>query len=319
MLTTWLSEKRKEKGLTLTELARLAGLTHATLSRIESQSSQLTLFSTVRIMHALDLPWTGLFLQGFVKKDLPIPDLYRIQGEPRSDFPCLLFGDLDALDSSGLLRRGLASIVVKHLLNLFISQHDPGLGQEKTGLLAENIYSFLGAPESNDGIARQAIPDLDFRYPQDFPPEHLRNIYLSGGVLTMLDLGRYVRYLRESRKMPLRKVAALIELSHPALMNFEFNPGDKVRLNDLINLDNAFELNGELVVFAWRTAELYLGIHRTKSETAGGICPWADSEIRLIEKLITTTRLFQRYFPNDSNWLDWYRQGSPNGFENIVR
>lgn len=319
MLTNWLSEKRKEKGLTLTELARLAGLTHATLSRIETQSSQLTLFSTVRIMHALDLPWTGLFLHGFVKQDLPIPDIYRIQDEPRSDFPCLLFGDLDALDSAGLLRRGLASIVVKHLLNIFITKYDPSLGQEKTGLLAENIYSLLSSPESNDGIARQSIPDLDFRYPQDFPPEHLRNIYLSGGVLTMLDLGRYVRHLRESRNMPLRKVAVLIELSHPTLMNFEFNPGDKVKLNDLINLDNAFELNGELVVFAWRTAELYLGIHRIKTEQSQKIQPWNQPEIHLIEKLITTSRLFQRYLPDDRAWLNWYRRESLSGFENVIR
>lgn len=318
MIAEWLAEKRKNKSLTLTELAQTTGLTHATLSRIETQSLQLTLFSAVRIMYALDLSWTELFIRGFIKQDLPIPEIYRVQNQPGPDFPCLLFSDLDALDTSGLIRRGLAPAVVRHLLSLFIKKYDPNLSDEKTGLLAGNFYSLLNSPESKNGITQESFPDLDFRYPQDFPSESLRNIYLSGGVLTLLDLGRYVRYLRETKKMSLRQVAALLELTHPALSNFEINPGDRVRLNDIIHLDNALGLKGELVVFAWRTAELYLGVHRIKTETESKIYPWSDSEIRLIEKLITTSRLFQRYFPDDREWLDWYRENSLNGFHNVI-
>jgi transcriptional regulator with XRE-family HTH domain len=318
MIVEWLAEKRKNNGLTLTDLAQTTGLTHATLSRIETQSLQLTLFSAVRIMYALDLSWTELFIRGFIKPDLPIPEIYNIQDQHGPDFPCLLFGDLDSLDTSGLMKRGVAPAIVRHLLSLFIKKYDPNLGDEKTGLLAGNFYSLLSSPESKNGIARESLPDLDFRYPQDFPPESLRNIYLSGGVLTLLDIGRYVRCLRETQKMSLRQVAALLELTHPALSNFELNPGDRVRLNDIIHLDNALGLDGELVVFAWRTAELYLGIHRIKTETTNKIHPWTDSEIHLIEKLITTSRLFQRYFPDDRNWLDWYREQSLTGFENVI-
>ncbi len=319
MLTNWLSEKRKEKGLNMTELAQQIGLTQSTLSRIETHNLQLTLFSAVRIMHAMDLPWTELFIQGFVKQALPIPEIYRAQNQLELDFPCLLFGDLDSLDTSGLLRRGLAPAVVRHLLSLLIEKYDPSLGDEKTNLLAENFYFLLHSPDSDDGLAQQSFPDLDFRYPRDFPPESLRNIYLSGGVLTLLDMGRYVRYLRETRNISLRQMATQLELTHPALSNFEFNPADRVKLDDIIRLDNALGLDGELVVFAWRTAELYLGFHRRKTETAHRIHPWADSEISLIEKLITTSRLFQRYFPDDRAWLDWYRRESVNSFENIVR
>jgi len=318
MLTNWFLEKRKQRGLTLTGLAQISGLTHATLSRLETQNLQLTLFSAVRIMYALELPWTELFTQGFVKQGLSIPEIYRTQDQPGSDFPCLLFGDIDALETSGVLRRGLAPAVVRQLLSLFIEKYDPSLGNEKTGLLATNFYSFLHSPDSNDGLARESLPDVDFRYPQDFPSESLRNIYLSGGALTLLDLGRYVRNLRETKKMSQAQVAALVELSRPALGYFETNPGDKVKFDDLINLDNALGLNGEFVVFAWRTAELYLGVYRTKTETTGSIHPWTESEIRLIEKLITTSRLFQRYFSDDREWLEWYRRECLNSFEGIV-
>jgi len=311
-------EKRKQKGLTLTGLAQITGLTHATLSRIETQNLQLTLFSAVRIMHALDLPWIELFIQGFIKQDLSIPGIYRTSGQAGHDFPCFLFGDLDVLDLSGLLRRGLAPAIVQRLLRLFIHKYDPEISDEKLDLLAANLYVFLHSPDSDDGLARQYLPNLDLRYPQDFPPEGLRNIYLSGGAMTLLDLGRYVRYLRETKKMSLGKVAALVELSRPAVGYFETNPGDKVKIDDLVRLDNALGLNGELVVFAWRTAELYLGVHRIKTGQVGTIQPWEQSEIQLIEKLITTSRLFQRYFPDDREWLDWYRQESLNWFENVV-
>ncbi len=55
MLTAWLSEQRKKNGITVNELATKTGLTQATLSRIESQKMQLTLFSAVRMMSALGL------------------------------------------------------------------------------------------------------------------------------------------------------------------------------------------------------------------------------------------------------------------------
>jgi transcriptional regulator with XRE-family HTH domain len=319
MITNWLAEKRKDNGLTLTELAQTSGLTHATLSRIETQSLQLTLFSAVRIMYALDLPWTELFIRGFIKPGLPIPEIYNSKNQQDIDFPCLLFSDLDVLDTSGLMKRGVASAVVKQLLILFIRKYAPKTEDERTGLLASNIYTLLNSPESYDGIAKELLPDLDFRYPEDFPPDRLRNIYLSGGVLTLLDIGRYARYLRETQKMSLRQVATSLELTHPALSSFESNPADRVKLNDLIKLDNALGLNGELVVFAWRTAELYLGVHRIKTGQTHTLQPWNQPEIQLIEKLITTSRLFQRYFPNDREWLDWYRRESLNGFENVVR
>jgi transcriptional regulator with XRE-family HTH domain len=319
MLVKWLSEQRKRRGLTLVNLAEVAGFTHSTLSRIETQALQLSLFSTVRIMYALDLPWIELFTQGFVKEGLPVPEIYRTPRQPESDFPCFLFGDFDVLDTTGLLRRGVAPAIVKQLLSRFIIKHSPTLGGEKIDLLASDFYSFLHSPNEKDGLAREVLPDVDLRYPQKFSPDNLRNIYFSGGALTLLDLGRYVRYLREIKKMTQSEIAALVDLSRPAVGYFETNPGDRIKIEDLIRLDSALELNGELVIFAWRSAELYLGIHRIKTGRSGMIQPWQQHEIHFIEKLITASRLFQHHFPEDRSWLDWYRQESLNGFENIAQ
>lgn len=319
MLTAWLSEQRKKFGISMNELALKTGLTQATLSRIESQKMQLTLFSAVRMMSGLGLSWLDLFQQGFIRENLPVPELYRQTYQLDSEFPCLLFHDIDRLESSGVLRRGVASAIVSRLLERFIRKYAPHIPDDKVELLAVNCYSFLNSPGIEDRIARQYFPEVDFRYPQDFPPETLRKIYLSAGVFILPDLGRYAKYLREMRTLSLRKIASQVELTHVALRNIENIPSHKIKLDDLINLDNALELNGELVIFAWRTAELYLGLHQGKTEGTGRITPWNEPEIHFIEKLVIASRLFQRYFPDDREWLDWYRQESLNGFENVVR
>jgi transcriptional regulator with XRE-family HTH domain len=319
LIAEWFFEKRKEKGWRLIELSEKSGVTHATLSRIENQQSQVTLLTAVRVMHALELSWVDLFTKGFVKEGLPIPEIYLSQDKAIENYPCLNFNDLELLDSSGILRRGVAPSIVTRLISLFIEKYNPEIDAEKRALLAANFYSLLNVTDNQDGIARQYLPDLDFQYPQEFSPDALKKIYFSAGVFILSDLGRYVKYLRKSHKMTLRQVATSINISHPALIHFETNTSDKIKLGELINLDNSLELDGELIVFAWRTAELYLGVHRIKTETEQKIQPWTDSEIRLIEKLVTASRFFQHYFPEDHTWLDWYRQESLNGFENVIR
>ena len=318
LLSEWLFENRKAQGLRLMDLAEKSGVTHATLSRIENQQSQATLFTAVRVMHALGLSWIDLFTNGFIKEGLSVPKIYLLES-PTQEYPCLNFNDIEVLDSCGVLRRGVAPTIVTQMLNLFIKKYNSAIDKETRNLLAANFYSLLNVADNQNGIARQYLPELDFLYPPTFSSETLKKIYISAGAFILSDLGRYVKDLRETRKLSLRHVATLIEFTHPALGQFESKTSDKVKLNDLIHLDNSLELDGELIVFAWRTAELYLGVHRIKTETEQKIQPWTDSEIRLIEKLVTASRFFQHYFPDDHSWLDWYRQESLNGFENVIR
>lgn len=317
MLVDWLSAERQKKRLTLTDLAQKTGLTHGTLSRIENHKTELTLFSTVRIMKALDIPWLELFRGGFVLKGLDIPDLYK--EKPSMDsFPCLLSSDLSSLDLSGAIKRGVASSVVVHLLELFIRRCSPDIPKDKVSLFASSIYTFLNSQSEYPEHISQYFPKVVFRYPSDIAIQTLNEVYLSGGILILQDLSRYAKCLREERMFSLRKMAERIDITHPALHKLEKFASSKTKLDDLINLDNALQLNGQLIAFAWRTAESYLGIYRTRADKDGSIMPWTDPEIQFIEKLVIVSRLFQHYFPGDRAWLDWYRQESANGFQNII-
>lgn len=318
MIRDWLKRIRIEKGLTLVELATRSGLTHGHLSRLETGRSQLTLLTAVRIMDVLDLSWTTLFTEGFIKKDLPIPDLYRSQDVEFFSFPCLNFNDIDPFAESQLLSTGKTSLIVIELLKIFIKNCKPNLEPTKVEMLATSAYPFLDSSDGDVFDFSEEVSDIQLHYPENFAPEKLRKIYLAGGILILADLGTYIRHLREIKGLSLRQLGSLVQLSHPALRDLETKMSDKIKLNDLIQLDNALELDGELIVFAWRTAELYLGVHRIPSQRKKTIMPWQSHEIQPIERLIITSRLFQNYFPENSEWLNWFRRQSLNGFNETL-
>lgn len=82
------------------------------------------------------------------------------------------------------------------------------------------------------------------------------------------------------------------------LIKFEKTVSDRVKLVDLLRLDQAFELNGKLLAFAWRTGELYTGTLRIQSQPErGSKIPkeWTEMELKKIERLIFASRLYECY------------------------
>lgn len=54
-LTTWLKEKRKEKGHTMRSLAQLIGTPHSFIGKIEHQERRLDVVEFMRYCHALEV------------------------------------------------------------------------------------------------------------------------------------------------------------------------------------------------------------------------------------------------------------------------
>jgi transcriptional regulator with XRE-family HTH domain len=308
--------RRREMRLTLTELAFRTGLTHGALSRIETKKAQLTLFATVRLIRALDLSWTDFLKQGFIKENLSTS---AVENLTPGEMPCLVLSDLDKLDILGIISKGTASEIVIRLLSRFLRQYNRSLSDKNANFLSHHFYSFLHSPDANDELSKKYLPDFDLRDEINLPLDNLRKIYRMGGILTLLDLGGYIRTVRESKGLSFRKTAANLNITFPALVNFERKLSPRVKLQDVIDIDNALDAQGEFVLLAWRVAEFYLGIYRVKPGDAPKIKDWQQHEIHFIEKLITASRLFQYHFPEDRSWLDWYREESLNGFENIIR
>ncbi len=312
----WLKENRKRQDLTLTELSLKTGINNGQLSRVETGSSSLTLFSAVRIMHVLNLSWSSLFSEGLIDEEARGLPIYKNAKPPNLE--CLNFADIDALTASGLIKSGKASEIVVALTKMFIEKFELLLSVDRLTFISKGLYSYLGNTiKTTHGLPRE-LANISFSYPNEMDPKVLREIYLAGGVFIMQDLSFYIKQLRQSKKISLREQAKAIDMTNPALRALETRMNDKVKLDDIINLDKKLELNGELIVFAWRTAEFYMGISQIASKLERKVYPREIMDVQLVEKLIVLSRLFLYYFPTDFEWLHWYRKryrkNSLNGF-----
>jgi transcriptional regulator with XRE-family HTH domain len=312
----WLRENRKRRGMKLVDLQEKTGLSHAQLSRLETGKSELTLFSAVRILHALELSWQALFtddvIEGDIKSLVPYTNVDKV-----SDLPCVNFNDVDALADSGLIQTGKASEIIVELIRLFLQGFNLAVSNEELKNLSVSLYSFIGNIDKPSIEVPESLKEVSFMYPTEMDPIRLRGIYLAGGVLIMQDLSFYIKQLRKSKNISLREQAKAIDMSHPALIALETRITDKVKFLDIINLDKSLELNGELILFSWRAAEFYMGTTKIESRRKGVANPRQTSEIQVVEKLVVLSRLFLRYFPNNLEWLEWYREQSLSGFRDF--
>jgi len=310
----WLKENRKRHKLTLTELSLKAGISHGQLSRVETGSSSLTLFSTVRIMHVLNLSWSSLFSEGLIDEKARKLPIYEDANVRKATLPCINFPDVDLLTDSGIIKSGRATAIVVSLIKVFIEKFGLRLTEKEVSNLSISLYGYLGNTiVTNQGLPKE-LAGISFAYPIELDPNKLREIYLAGGVFIMQDLSFYIKQLRQSKKISLREQAKAIDITHPALSALETRMNEKVKLDDIINLDKKLELDGELIVFAWRTAEFYMGISQIASKMERKIYPRQPIDIQLVEKLIVLSRMFLHYFPTDFEWLNWYRKQSLTNF-----
>jgi len=313
----WLREIRKLRGMTLVDLQAKTGLSHAQLSRLETGKSELTLFSAVRILHALNLSWSSLYSEGMIEGNIKALVPYTDLGAKSSNLQCVNFNDVDALADSGLIQTGKASEIIVGLIRLFLHKFDIHLDKNEFEHLSISLYAYIGDINiTSDGLPN-ALKRISFSYPMELDPKKLRGIYLDGGILIMQDLSFYIKQLRKSKKLSLRGQAKAIDITHPALKALETRMNEKVKLMDIVNLDKNLDLNGELVLFSWRTAELYLGTTKNVSRMTMVAQPRQSGEIHVIEKLVVLSRLFLYYFPDDFEWLKWLREKSLSGFRDF--
>ncbi len=296
-IAQWLKKTRQKKGQTLPQLAHLAGLSHSSLSRIETGSSAVTLFTLARIFHAYSYTYTAIYQD----LDLPAwkpPALYdRELLDGIDEYPSFTIPDIENFILLSEKKSGQAFSLISRLIDIRSIEAI----RKRSGSLSEYqdlVYLF-----------HQYHDDVYKEYPPLSVNTH-RRIYLSGGALTLPDIGAYVKGCRLAQDLSLRQLAEEVGISHSGLLQFEKVMSDRVKVADLINLDKALGLDGELLAFAWRAAELYTGVMRIKSQLQKGVEPpiaWTNEQIHLFERLLLISRLFQLYLPEDRGWLEDFR------------
>jgi transcriptional regulator with XRE-family HTH domain len=312
-----ISDARVKKGYSAKKMGELASIAHSQISRIENEKSELTLNAAVRISSSLELPLRAFLSSKTIAASprcFQKSAFYRDVPEKRF---CLNYNDIDALDMSGLLSSGRASEVVSVFLNyLMILMGNASMP------LASSLYVYLGTKDIESLLVglpaldgAKDFPDwIDLRYPRQLTFDNIRDNYLANGALIYLDIGAYVQRVRLSKGLSLKKLGDAIGFSDQGIRKLENQTAEKIKLEDVLKLDMALGLEGELLDFSWKVAEFYAGIHRTKTKITGRLHPFQSFEIHAIEKLIVVSRLFQHYWPSDDSGIVFYQRYAEAGF-----
>ena len=288
-IVNWIKDARKNKGLSLTALGNRAGLTHSQLSRIENGVSALTLFSLIRILYAMNYSFTSLFSEKIIDSIFPLPSIYLEEETEAYQYPVLKFSDIDSFVHFILYKKNAINFIakwIKYYLQNYTSWTD-----ETIAVLMDEAITLLTLPSVDN---REGSQYENICYPIDIGIEKLRKIFLSGGVLLMRDIGAYIRNQRIASNLSLRALSSMIDFSHPGLIKLESNIGDRTLFSDILKLDRALEVDGELVALAWRAGELYLGAHRIYERKEFPL-PYSTREIEWIERLVIVLRIYQHF------------------------
>ena len=106
----------------------------------------------------------------------------------------------------------------------------------------------------------------------------------------LADLGGFIKDCRLTQGSSLRQLAKEVDITHRSLIKFEKIISEKLKFVDLIKLDQALSLKGELIAVAWRVVELYTGVLRINPQLQQGSEPpaaWTDEQIHLIIQSIS--------------------------------
>jgi transcriptional regulator with XRE-family HTH domain len=282
-----------------------SGITQTQLSKIEKNKAEITLFALARLLYALNLSVLSLFSEGIIDLGSPLPKLYYQPESKKQEVPTLSLYDIHILDEFALLTIPRTREITSWLLRSFILQYQPTIESDIAKLVSVQAIPFLCIRTEK---LVNPLPTMEvIKYPPDFNIAKLRSIYLSDGLLILQDLGHYIHYHRISQKLSLRNLGSQVGLTHVALSKIEFRATERTRFIDIINLDLALGLQGELIALAMRTAEMYVGIGRMKYLNHFPPKAWTKTEATLIEELVIVSRLFQHFFPNKNNWSTAYR------------
>ena len=273
----WLRSVRQKSGLDLRDAGYLTEVDPSTINRIENQRTEATLGTAVNICRGLNID-----LRDFIRAFFGEEGVAAIAQSPtdRTDAPVLTFAD------------------VNHIVDSLYRRPDLGLG-----VLADMITELtrIYADDSNkpgpplftpdDAIrlfVRSPLYEFNLNYPPDFGSEEIAATYNAGGTLTFTDVGAYIRGVRRAKRKTLAGLEETTRRSVSVLGRIEAGSLERIKLRDVLMLDQELGSNNEILRMFWRAAEL--SYEMVEAFDVGNI---TINNLEYVEALITVFRWVQ--------------------------
>jgi hypothetical protein len=175
--------------------------------------------------------------------------------------------------------------------------------------------SLLIVPEDIEKLlADSRLYQFKVHYPESMSADAIWNIYTQGGALSLVDIGAYIRQARHTRRVTLSGLEESGNLSASVLSRLEAGALERVKLIDVLTLDEQLRQEGKIVAMYWRTCLLIDAVTqaRKRDEQAEVAMPAAmdriEQDLKMIEVFLTICRWLSCLSPTDHTWIAEFRR-----------
>jgi transcriptional regulator with XRE-family HTH domain len=299
----WVRAQRERREMDVRAFARLTGVDASTISRIEQARSQVTLWTAVRMCERLNM--TPADLLGALWGKRPP---FAVRQKEGQEGDIVTVEDLEAFLRYMRRRWQEGCAWLTSLLNQVAAREDDGRA-------SHGGSAPLIVPEDIEKLLQDShLYQFKVQYPAAITAEDLWDIYLRGGALSLMDMGAYLKQARRARRVTLSDLEESGKVSASVLSRLETGSLERVKLIDVLTLDEQLGQEGKLMAMYWRACILIDAVARVhqrdlQTEAVGsGEGLRLEQEWRLIEVFTTICRWLACLEPNDHSWMSAFRQ-----------
>lgn len=267
---------RREQKLDIQTLAKQTGVDASTISRIENARTQPTLGTTIRICDGLGitLPDLLLALQGRYMASIEPKRVIDGEAVPKAS-------DVEAVIEYFRQDWQRGCTWLAHLLNRIVLVRN---GSERTN---ERFRAqFFVAEDINKLLFDSSVYWFELRYPSEMEPEDILDIYSQDGVLTVADIGAYLKKVRREKQVTLASLEDSVNFSDSALSRLETGSMERIKLSEVLKRDEQLGQEGKILALLWQAYKSSEGFMHKQQQMNNGrsavsTASWTKEEIKL--------------------------------------
>ncbi|MDM8520287.1 helix-turn-helix transcriptional regulator [Anaerolineales bacterium HSG6] len=239
----WLQDQRKRKGFLLDEFANKTNVDVGTISRLENGRTQATLVTCISLSERLE--YSAYDMYSFLQDDAEAK-----------------------LDET--LRPESGGIAIKQVLELLAKEQAGSI--DVLQLLVDKLNGISAFALQTNAPRTFTVDDIrqflftsplysyQLHYPATMPADLVVEIYQQGGILILEDLQIYIQWLKATSETHLNR------RQNSILDRLVMGNVDRIKLSDLLELDQLFEVKGELFCLVWEAVKYQMGFYRCPAD-----------------------------------------------------
>ncbi len=283
--------RRQELGMETRVLEKKSGINHGTISRIENGQVHILVITAIQLCKALSLdPIEIIDPERKNERTLLIPHTKSKAYLHNSDLNSL--SQLFSIKPLSILDK-LIEITGKF-----------STSDTQAEFCVDEYWKKRAMDQKNDRLSGLLEILQAVKYPKKTDNALIMNINMSGGVISLLDFGHFMRNIRKGRSLTLAEVQELSRLSDSTLCNFERGNIQRVKLSDILILDKVLKAKGDLFHLIWDVCEFQQRVVDDKF-----LCGWSINERIVRNYAICVYRWLQFHADgSDEKWLSGLRK-----------